>query len=699
MRAILNDHVGYDLDGDGLSSAVEAEIGTCNGASRWAGVIACIHADTFLAHPSEAFMDPRDTDGDGISDFAEVIGSDISIGSQPRADGSCDGPATLPSMEFGANQTLPLWGFNPLHKDALIEIDMGPRNNDTACPAVGAADTTCNNWMGQRYAVPPMGTPTLSNYLTSFRLWHQLYAQLEASRVNNPDNKPGIELHFDVTTSPVVSTHHGERSEFNIADYTGQVRPGLFTFDSARQSGSACSCKNQQNCVSPLHGGFGRWTRHNDAGGGGQSGFAGPVDGAILSGSTPAHELGHHLGLAHGGPYRYLGNPFISNEAWDVDVNQKIVHVSIMNYSYGYNPGMTFSRGAYRPYPLPRLATDGSGLFGYQETLPTEGAVTTTPFFGHGGVGAGFTPGPAACSGASCVHSDFDRSGTFGGVLTTGFSGTDVVLGAHNWVFQEGYYCDGEGVRANQTDGNGRCCRTGVRNTAGACPSGSPPDAQPDTRTMMLAGQSATIAANGRLYSFFLDDVAPDAIFAWPNAPEARRTCSTRGVSAVGSCTTQITARLRWAAIDGFSVPSTVAEPLQCATGDCVTPVDNQLGNLKVDGTTNPLPGAVSRFTGSTQLAAATLGSGANQKVILAWATRRGTVNGGPALRDHLALVRRRVVAAGGALRQRVDARDQRCPGAGEHWRRAVQRHHDERRGGARGSRLGRRPRCVGSGR
>ncbi len=627
MRAIFNDHTGHDPDGDGLSSAVESEVGTCNGTNLWAGQTACIHASTFNAHRDNAFMDPRDTDGDGISDFAEVIGSDVSQGRLPRADGACDDAA--PVLQAGANLTLPLWGFNPLHKDALIEIDMGPRNGEAACPAIGAMDTTCNAAGGQTYALPPMGTASLSDYLGGLREWHQIYATLSASRVNNPDGAAGIELHFDVTTAPVASTRHGTRSQFTTIDHTGQARPGLLTFDSTGASGSSCSCKNQQNCISARMGGFGRWTRHNDAYGGGQSPPAGPVDGAIRPGATPAHELGHHLGLAHGGPYSNRGNPFILSSVRDAEQNDKLVHVSLMTYAYAYIPNMRFSLGAYSPYPLPRQATDGSGLFGYQETLPTEGDVTTQPFHNFGEVGQGYAPGPAACTGASCVHTDFDRSGTIGGVRTGGLSGTEVLLGSHDWIYQVSYYCPMEEVRATLPNSNGRCCRTGRRDTSGVCPSGGLPDAQPATRTMLLAGQSATVAANNRLYTFFLDDHTPDPPIVSADRPESRRTCSRLGEFPSMSCAALTDAKLRWAAIDGFSVPTGAGAPFACTSRDCVTPVANQLGNLAVDGEPTPLPGSVARFTGSTQLAATTLGSGSNQKVILAWATRRSSANGG----------------------------------------------------------------------
>jgi hypothetical protein len=81
----VND-VGADGDGDGLGSALEAELQTCDNKS---------------APGCSGVFNTDDTDRDGLTDMAEVFGVDH---------------ATFP-------QYLPRWGADPRHKDVFIEVD------------------------------------------------------------------------------------------------------------------------------------------------------------------------------------------------------------------------------------------------------------------------------------------------------------------------------------------------------------------------------------------------------------------------------------------------------------------------------------------------------------------------------------------------------------------------------------------------
>ena len=75
-----------DKDGDGLGSALEAELGTC---------------DSIASPGCASVFNLRDTDRDGLPDAAEVFGIDDA--SDP--------------------QHLPAWGADPLHKDVFVEVD------------------------------------------------------------------------------------------------------------------------------------------------------------------------------------------------------------------------------------------------------------------------------------------------------------------------------------------------------------------------------------------------------------------------------------------------------------------------------------------------------------------------------------------------------------------------------------------------
>jgi hypothetical protein len=90
---------------DGLGYELESALGTCATRTSTAPGVSCA-----------AIADPRDTDGDGISDGLEAA---VGIG--------------------GDDLPLPLWGADPRHKDLFVEVDFMRRTK-----AENDAETTLN---------------------------------------------------------------------------------------------------------------------------------------------------------------------------------------------------------------------------------------------------------------------------------------------------------------------------------------------------------------------------------------------------------------------------------------------------------------------------------------------------------------------------------------------------------------------------
>jgi Metallo-peptidase family M12 len=149
-RASLFADDGDDRDGDGLGGALERALGT---------------DDTL-----------HDTDRDGVSDGAEVLG----LG--PRVD-------------------LPRYGASPLHKDVFVEVDYDARSNE----------------LGMREE--------------EFAQVAQLFAAGSARELQNPDRRPGVSLHFDVGFTPADPKHVAL-----LGDWGGSGRASANNYRSARQS-------------------------------------------------------------------------------------------------------------------------------------------------------------------------------------------------------------------------------------------------------------------------------------------------------------------------------------------------------------------------------------------------------------------------------------------------------------------------------
>jgi len=295
-RVVRNDAAlnGHDSDKDGLGVELEEALETCPSLSGYAGSLDC-----------EVATDPRDTDGDGISDGWEVLGRSYSWEIEPGVRRH----ATLP---------LPLWGADPRHKDLFIEVDFQKRTEEQNRDHRDSAELKM--------------PPDVARYMAA--VYGDAYTQDDDLRADhaemlvNPDGETGISVHLDTgvppehpddatiygdwggyTATDAVETSDGFRGEdFRSAwrQYMGPERLGVFRYALAYQSG------------------------------GGQSpeGFATGYN--FTSGPNSAHETGHSMGLGHSGPSRLHLFP---------DVNCKPNYPSIMNYAFYGQPDIGFSDG------------------------------------------------------------------------------------------------------------------------------------------------------------------------------------------------------------------------------------------------------------------------------------------------------------------------------------------------------------------
>jgi hypothetical protein len=154
-RASLYVNDSEDRDGDGLGRALEHALGTCDDGNE----PRC-----------------RDTDGDGVSDAAEVLG-------------------------VGKLLDLPRYGASPLHKDVFVEVDFDARSSE----------------LGMREA--------------DFAAVAQVFAVGSARELRNPDLRPGVSLHFDVGFAPSDPQHAAL-----LGDWGGSGRAKSNDYRSARES-------------------------------------------------------------------------------------------------------------------------------------------------------------------------------------------------------------------------------------------------------------------------------------------------------------------------------------------------------------------------------------------------------------------------------------------------------------------------------
>jgi len=163
-------------DGDGLGAYLEYYLGTCN-TSAWPDpytlghIYCCSGSAAGCPNSIDASNVPqrvKDTDADGLSDYAEVFGIDTS-----------------------PPQKLPAWGASPTHKDMFFEVDQkcvaGPPPTYCASPIVGQTPMISEIELGKMQAP---------------------YAAGPKNDLLNRDGADGISLHFDIGTAGDSCSNH-----------------------------------------------------------------------------------------------------------------------------------------------------------------------------------------------------------------------------------------------------------------------------------------------------------------------------------------------------------------------------------------------------------------------------------------------------------------------------------------------------------
>lgn len=326
------------------------------------------------ANCTEGTVELTDTDGDGLPDSWETNGLDVD------SDGVVD--LDLPAM-----------GASPTHKDLFIETDWIANRPPTCIWLV------C--WGGRSFA-PDQGS--LADVRKAFA----------NAPVSNPDGTPGIRAHIDSGASsvmnPVTGATWGNRSRSNQLSYVASL--GTIS-GSSYQWGSFDTIK-KANTDLARRDVFHYAVYADTYAGSGSSGISRGIvaadylltDGHSSWGNgftrtqergTFMHELGHGLGLHHGG---------------DTDETNRSGYNSIMSYAYqltGLPPNSTLDYSRTSPFvDWTHLRLDGGaiGARGDTAVIPDESAADE----------------PTAA--------DFKAAGTFGtagdGVLA--FAGPTVLL-------------------------------------------------------------------------------------------------------------------------------------------------------------------------------------------------------------------------------------------------------------------------------
>ncbi len=288
-----------------------------------------------------------DTDSDGLPDEWETDGLDID------KNGTID--LNLPAM-----------GANPRHKDVFAEIDYMKKANTCVW-------LVC--WGGRDFSPSQSALADVRNAFAG-------------SPVSNPDGTTGVRMHIDAgpnsVMNPITGATWGSLSRSTTVpwverlgslngsnyDWAAVENTKKTKFDLARRDvfhyvlyGDTYPTRNAQGTVTYGSSGISRGIPGSDIIlTDGDSSWNGGFTRTQERG-TFMHELGHGLGLRHGG---------------DINDNPRPNYVSIMSYSYQLvglppNAGLDYSRGTpFNDWTHLRYDGGAIGARGQSTTLPTE---------------------------------------------------------------------------------------------------------------------------------------------------------------------------------------------------------------------------------------------------------------------------------------------------------------------------------------
>ena len=300
----------------GASYAMSVTAYSWNGAApgQWSGAIGGPVANlgrlsanySVPAGPSPggtiACLPDQDSDGDGLPDAVEnntgLYLSPSRTGTKPMSadsdgDGISDGDEVLGTT---GGLFLPSFGVNPNHKDLLVEMDWFDDNSEpqTCGPHSHRPSPAQINQVAGAYASGPVSNPDGINGIHFIADYGQGGAFTGGNLVADDDGNVNWDSSFDAIKAAnfannrngyfhyQLHTHHSNNSySSGIADLPGD------------DSVIAMACFSQQS--------------YN------------PVGYVAYGAGTIMHELGHNLGLRHGG---------------FEDVNDKPNYNSVMNYRY-----------------------------------------------------------------------------------------------------------------------------------------------------------------------------------------------------------------------------------------------------------------------------------------------------------------------------------------------------------------------------
>lgn len=259
-----------DDDGDGIGNLLEEAIGTCPNS-----LYGTVTKDGWECDKYSTL----DTDHDGISDYNEFFGV---------AGTSC---TTNPLVCIHRPTPLRWWGANPTQKDVFIEVKY-----EVEYTSGGLKDDFTYSDMAGIY---------------------NAFSEGDADDLENPNGQPGVRLHFEVEDANVVDfpgnpafVFFGDESGYN---YLGGDDQGSGFVEDCTSFTTA-----RTNLMLERRKPFFRFMCGQPSGG--KAALGGAAFRANVSNRlTITHEIGHVLGLGHGG---YDG------------VNGKPNYRSIMNYAF-----------------------------------------------------------------------------------------------------------------------------------------------------------------------------------------------------------------------------------------------------------------------------------------------------------------------------------------------------------------------------